>query len=80
MSEVQLKPCPFCGTVPTIRQSCSGHSGNGIFSADFEIKCEKCKIWFNRRSEFVLENGQAVFIRNGYEEVVSLWNSRNNLI
>lgn len=21
MSEVQLKPCPFCGTVPTIRLS-----------------------------------------------------------
>lgn len=68
-----LNPAP---SAALFRQSCSGHSGNGVFSADFETKCEKCKIGFHRKSEFVLENGQAVFIRNGYEEVVSLWNSR----
>lgn len=76
MSEIQLKPCPFCGKIPTIRQYASGHSGNGVFSASYELKCEKCKVGFVRSSEFMLENGQPKFIRNGYDEVVSLWNTR----
>lgn len=73
---IALKPCPFCGTVPTIKQFSSGHSGNGVFTASFKIKCEKCKVEFTRNSEFQLVNGQPKFIRNGYDEVVSLWNTR----
>lgn len=76
MSDVQLKPCPFCGKIPTIRQYASGHSGNGVFFASYELKCEKCKVRFVCNSEFMLENGQPKFIRNGYDEVVSLWNTR----
>lgn len=69
MSEIQLKPCPFCGKIPTIRQY-------AVFSAFYELKCEKCKVGFVRNSEFMLKNGQPKFIRNGYDEVVSLWNTR----
>lgn len=76
MSKIQLKPCPFCGKIPTIRQYASSHSGNGVFSASYELKCEKGKVGFVRNSEFVLETGQPKFIRNGYDEVVSMWNTR----
>lgn len=44
MNEIQLKPCPFCGKIPTIRQYKVNHSDDGVFSASYELKCEKCKI------------------------------------
>jgi len=76
MSKIQLKPCLFCGEIPTIRPIVYGHGNNGEFTALYQIECETCEIGFTRESKFVLEDGQPKFIRNGYDEVVSLWNDR----
>lgn len=78
MKEHELKPCPFCGAKVSIRQCCSGHKGNGEFTATYEIKCPDCRIEFRFESIFTLENGMPVFKQNGYEKCVESWNRRVN--
>ena len=74
----KLKPCPFCGGEATIREFACGSTGNGGFSASYEVGCKDCKIKFLRESKFSLINGHPVFSKNGYEECINAWNRRAN--
>ena len=73
----KLKPCPFCGGEATIREYANGHKGNGTFMASYKCGCEKCKIFFECTSEFVLEQGNPKFIQNGYDTATAKWNERS---
>lgn len=54
MSEVVLKPCPFCGEVPEVARVASGYRGNAdAATATFQVRCECCgnflkpeTVWF----------------------------------
>lgn len=74
----KLKPCPFCGGEATIREFACGSTGNGEFSASYEVGCKDCKIKFLRESKFSLINGHPVFSKNGYDECINAWNRRAN--
>ena len=74
----KLKPCPFCGGEATIREFACGSTGNGEFSASYEVGCNDCKIKFLRESKFSLINGHPVFSKNGYDECIDAWNRRTN--
>lgn len=76
MSEIQLKPCPFCGKIPTIRQCSTGHSIVGTYSGSYVLVCENCNVKIVRDFEFRLKNNQLEFTQDGYNELVSLWNTR----
>lgn len=72
----ELKPCPFCGEKANMREYGSGHSGNGEFTASYEVKCSGCGIAYHFDSKFTLVNGQPVFKQNGHEKCVETWNRR----
>lgn len=72
----ELKPCPFCGSNASMRQYASGHKGNGEFSAQYEVGCGKCKVYFRFESIFSLESGQPKFKQNGYDMCIEAWNRR----
>ena len=36
-----LKPCPFCGGEATIKEYANGHKGNGEFTAQYKVGCDK---------------------------------------
>ena len=74
MSETKLKPCPFCGESPVVDES-KRRISQGSFVIRNTIICKKCNIGFVRDSEFIFKNGQPDFIRNGYEEAFTLWNT-----
>ena len=74
----KLKPCPFCGGKATIREFACGSTGNGEFSASYEVGCKDCKIKFLRESKFSLIDGHPVFSENGYDECIDAWNRRAN--
>ena len=72
----ELKPCPFCGGEAKLREHGNGYDGNGWFIASYEVSCERCRIYFDFESRFILKNGQPEFLQNGYEKVVEAWNRR----
>lgn len=77
--ENKLLPCPFCGEQAYITEFEIGHNkGDGTFTASYKVGCNKCKIYFYRKSEFLLVDGQPKFIINGYELATEAWNRRAN--
>jgi hypothetical protein len=72
----ELKACPFCGGKAGIREFANGHRGSGDFTANYEVGCEKCKIYFRYESVFRLVKGQPKFEMNGYDKCVEAWNRR----
>ncbi len=77
MSEIKLKPCPFCDESPVVKEY-DQKIRYEKFIVTHEVSCRKCDIGFVRNSEFTFKNGQPDFVRNGYEEAVALWNTRAN--
>lgn len=73
----ELKPCPFCGKTPDIRQIASGH-GNGYYTALHKISCPECRIEFTGETTFGLVNGVPKLFKDGYSELLGLWNRRAN--
>ena len=69
------RSCPFCGKKPSIGIISSGH-GNGKFSAVYRLRCPVCGIEFIRESEFGLDNGVPRLTKDGYGELLQLWNRR----
>jgi len=73
---VQLKPCPFCGKKPELRETQLGHKGCGTFTATYTVKCDTCRYTISRESSFTLVDGQPKFEVNGHDLIVNLWNNR----
>lgn len=69
------RTCPFCGKKPSIDQISSGY-GHGKFSASYKLSCSVCGIELVRESEFVLDNGVPRLTKDGYGELLQLWNRR----
>lgn len=69
------RPCPFCGKKPNIDVISSGHD-NGKFNAFYRLRCPVCGIEFIKESEFVLNNGIPRLTKDGYGELLQLWNRR----
>lgn len=78
MSEVVLKPCPFCGEVPEVARVASGYRGNAdAATATFQVQCECCGIKFERQTEVAIDDdGKVNVLFDGYGEVIRLWNTR----
>jgi len=78
MSEVVLKPCPFCGEVPEVERVASGYRGNAdAATATFQVRCECCGIKFERQTEVAIDDdGKVNVLFDGYGEVIRLWNTR----
>lgn len=70
-----LKSCPFCGETPTIKRISHGYNRDN-FTASYKIGCPKCDIEFIRNSTYTLENGIAYTLKDGYGELIAIWNSR----
>lgn len=79
MSEVVLKPCPFCGEVPGIEQTESGYSGQeDAITATFQVRCEICGVGFERKTRVTLDkDGKPKVLSDGRKEVIGLWNMRS---
>ena len=71
----ELKPCPFCGSEAKMEEYSKRYE-NGEFMASYRVSCEKCRIYFDFESRFMLKNGQPEFLQNGYEKVIEVWNRR----
>lgn len=71
------RPCPFCGNKPSMDRTSYGY-GNGKFYATYKLSCSVCGIEFVRKSEFDLEQGIPKLTRDGYGELLQLWNRRVN--
>lgn len=78
MSEVVLKPCPFCGEVPEVARVASGYRGNAdAATATFRVQCECCGIRFERQTEVAIDDdGKVKVLFDGHGEVIRLWNTR----
>lgn len=78
MSEVVLKPCPFCGAVPSVTRIASGYRGNAdTATATFQVRCEFCGIKFERKTEVTIDDdGKAKVLFDGHGEVIKMWNMR----
>lgn len=74
MSEVKLKPCPFCGREATtsIVISC----GNLIGSIRFLIRCPACKI--ELCSNYIQSYGTFDEAEKAKQKVIENWNRRIN--
>lgn len=72
----QLKPCPFCDGKASIAEHSISHRIDGTFTVSYRVGCDKCEIYFHRKSEFKLVDGQPKFATNGYELATAAWNER----
>lgn len=75
---IELKPCPFCGSVASISKFNYGYSGTGDFSILHRVGCDSCCVYFRHESEFNLVNGCVEFSVNGLKKAVEMWNKRAN--
>lgn len=78
MSNDVLKPCPFCGKVPSVERVASGYRGNAdAATAKFRVQCEHCGIKFERATEVTIDDdGKVNVLFDGHGEVIRLWNTR----
>lgn len=77
MSEIKLKPCPFCGgeaKFKTISNAC----GHQFVTIEFEISCEKCGVSFPKRYRIEIQLNECGSITmNDYRmEAAEAWNRR----
>ncbi len=73
----QLRPCPFCGGEAVLENTLSGAAYKGKFSQIYRVGCKACKFYLRRDSDFYIENGEVVFIKNGYKDAIKAWNTRS---
>jgi len=68
MSDINLKPCPFCGGDKAYIRRSPGDDGFGDF---FSVKCNQCKA---ETAQKYVSNGNCCPIF--YSEVRDMWNIR----
>lgn len=72
MSEVKLKPCPFCGSVPTVEFESGGRNCSTII-INIYIRCGKCRI---SKSEQMCLNDDLSEPEHAVQRAVLGWNTR----
>ena len=80
MSDIKLKPCPFCGSKAGFIQTAYGTTDHNSASLSFSIRCVKCsatapnaigKIAIN-----LLEDGTLNTWHDDREKAADAWNRR----
>lgn len=73
-----LKPCPFCAGQAIVECRSSDVDDRGHFQELYEARCLNCgaKSGSHYISDFYRENGEFVFLRDGYSDAVAAWNTR----
>lgn len=71
-----IKPCPFCGSAAIVDRNNSNTTNRDEFETTFRIGCNKCDVYFVRRSRFVLDGDNVNYILNGYQDALEHWNAR----
>lgn len=71
----ELKPCPFCGSIPVINET-STHNYPNYYSVGYNISCPGCHIYFGSTTEIEVVNGLPIVNKNGYQECIDQWNRR----
>jgi hypothetical protein len=77
-NNLNLKPCPFCGKIPSLRQFSISTSGNE-WGDQWMIECDHCKLTRTRAFEskfYRTASGEIVFRKDGLRAVVEAWNHR----
>ena len=72
MNEVKLKPCPFCGSVPTVEFESRGRNCSTII-INIYIRCDKCRI---SKSEQMRLNDDLSEPEHAVQRAVLGWNTR----
>ncbi len=80
MPEIKLKPCPFCGSVPHLKQKSNCYTDTSK-AAEFSIYCQGCGIElpkkFTFKIEFDLESTSGIrVIEDERPKAVEAWNRR----
>lgn len=76
--EIELKPCPWCGTLPTMRRISTGLE-HGDYVVWFAVECDKCHIQFKAPTVVTTDcDGRVRIIQEGYSEALNQWNRRAN--
>lgn len=73
----ELKPCPFCGSVPATYIGFEGRSmAYPVVSAN--IKCEKCRFVLTFQMTYDMVTGMTSFesVERGIDHIISQWNER----
>lgn len=78
MSEIKLKPCPFCGG-EAVYVTSSNNSSHCCVGFDFEVKCKECKVGIPGRYEmkfYLGENGELKILADERPKAAERWNRR----
>lgn len=73
MSEKELKPCPFCGTVPYIEKIPLWHGSHGYHGCyEYDIHCKNCGC------RVILSKNQTIYIKDkeAINNAITTWNRR----
>ena len=80
MTNIELKPCPFCGTKPRFKLTSTIFS-NYTKAVEFKIGCEKCGYEFEKlhrfEIQFDLESDSGIkIVEDSRIECAEAWNRR----
>lgn len=87
MSETKLKPCPFCGSKPTLTHSdlkptISDASTDGDLITYWKVRCNNCGIEKGGYlSEYIFTREETLKIHRNYDgktQAIAAWNRRVN--
>ena len=80
MTDVKLKPCPFCGITPhfKVKSNCLRDTSKGC---EFTVFCQGCGIEFPQKYSFEIEFDLAnpygiKIVADEREKAVEAWNRR----
>lgn len=75
MSELKIKSCPFCGTVPYIEKKTLWHGSHGYHGCyEYDIHCKNCGCRVN------LGNNLTIYINDekAINNAITAWNRRDD--
>lgn len=77
-NNTELKPCPFCGSNPTLRQ-CTTATKGLKFLAGYIVECRECRMAKTKEFETVFDlelSGDLHYDIDGRKEAIEAWNRR----